>query len=359
MGGKRDLIWVEAARTVAMVLVVLVHVNDMAVGPIQSKSWWSVGISVFVRWTVPLFFMVSGFLLGRGYHSRDSQPSMSSFFVRKFNTLIVPFLVWNLISMLVFRLAFGQPIWSHSTLWLMVTGYLQLYFVFVLLQFFVIYRVVEPYLAGRGLWWVLVSALVLSLAFYINSDLTVWTQGDDKHFYEWHYGKAFVGWSLFFFWGVVLGRRPNILDMMTRWRWLIGSAALVFFGVYYYETYLEMQRIGAAARQFFLISGLFFQFAGANFVLVLLYRLDYPGGRSWLLNWLGRFGADTFGVYLCHIVVLIGLIRLYSWLGLPGAAWVKAPVLLIATWFVCQGFLGLSRLPGLGFLHRLLFGLGR
>lgn len=57
----------------------------------------------------------------------------------------------------------------------------------------------RPMLSDRVLRYTLLLALFLFFLFYLFSDRLVVGVGRRQYFFEWHYGRAFVGWSLFLF----------------------------------------------------------------------------------------------------------------------------------------------------------------
>lgn len=349
---KRDLVWIEAARTLAMALVIIVH-STGAVLQGNFKPGWPMLLSTSGRLAVPAFFMISGFLLGR----RPTGPAPATFWApllkSRFKSLILPFLVWNLVYMFVFRLDLGWPILSGATLWFLTTGYVQLWFVFVLLQFLFLYPLLEPYLQGRGLPRVLWAATGLSLLFYTLADALAWLGvADQGHYFEWHYGKAFAGWSLFFFWGVWLGRNPTRLPAGLRHRLGLGILTLASLWFYYWETDQELTLLGFVSRQYFLISGLVFQFLGANLFLALLLGWDQSNRARGVLVFLARWGRDTYGVYLGHFAILLGLGAIWQNLG-PN---LEILVLATSTALLSLGLVHLLRRPGLSIGNSLLFG---
>ncbi|MBU1740836.1 MAG: acyltransferase, partial [Proteobacteria bacterium] len=196
MGSRRELVWVEATRTLAMAAVVLGHVNNFWYFSAGIEAWWSVVISVAIRCVVPAFFMISGFLLGRGLGSPGRTGGGFGWWRRKLDVLVVPFLAWNVIYMVWFGVFQGRPVWSGLTLWNLATGYDHLYFVFVLLQFFGLWALVRDHLNERRLRMLLIWSAILSGLFYLVSDALLWLTGPDGHFFEWTFGKVFVGWGL-------------------------------------------------------------------------------------------------------------------------------------------------------------------
>jgi surface polysaccharide O-acyltransferase-like enzyme len=339
-----------------MAMIVFAHVIDLAYTQKGGEPNLGTSLTVVFYFTVPLFFMVSGLLLRRSYESKAKPVPYSELLRKKFDTLILPFLVWNAIYMILFRISAGMPILSWSTLWFMSTGYMHLYFVFVLLQFFLLYPLLHPYLKGRGLSLALVLAALSSLAFYAGSEYLLWTRGADSHFFEWCWGKCSAAWALFFFWGVWLGQKPQLIERLSRHAGKLGLVSLALLIVYVWEMNLEYEIFVEESRKYFLLSGLVFQFACANFTMGAMHRLDKSSVKNAVIDYAVSTGKDTFGIYLSHIAVLTGLVIGWEALGLPGVLWPKLLVMPALAWIICDGLVRLCRLRGLGIFNRFLFG---
>lgn len=245
---------------------------------------------------------------------------------------------------------------SWGTLWNMSTGYMHLYFVFVLLQFFLLYLLLHPYLKGRGLSLALILAALSSIVFYAVSEYLLWTGGGSSHFFEWHWGKFSPAWALFFFWGVWLGDKPQLIEKISRHAGKLGLISLALFIVYVWEVNLEYEIFMEESRKYFLLSGLAFQFVCANFTIGAMWRLDKSSVKMAVIDYAVSTGKDTFGIYLSHIAVLMGLVAGWEAPGLPGALWPKLLVMPALAWIICDGLVRLCRLRGLGIFNRFLFG---
>ena len=87
------LVWVDAARTLACGLVVLVHANIY--GRAGLETWWPLGV-----WTVPLYSVaVPSFLVLSGYLSRSADTTSTNSDGGTAR-LAVPFLVSNVATSL-------------------------------------------------------------------------------------------------------------------------------------------------------------------------------------------------------------------------------------------------------------------
>lgn len=354
--GKRDIRWIEAARTLAMALVILVH----ATGEVFDGTFapgCSLLISVLACMAVPAFFMVSGFLLGLHPAQPGGGGGVAARLGQRLRVILVPFFAWNLIYMIVFKLDMAWPVFSGATVWFLCTGYSHLWFICVLVQLMLLYAWLEPRLTGRGLPAVVLAAGALSLAFYTLADVLVWQGGAGQgHDFEWYFGKAFVPWGVFFFWGVWLGRKPNWLPALRRHWVTLALLALAAGLLYYWESYLELVVLGSIPRQYFLLSGLAFQLVAGTALLAFLQAWDASGRLQGFMRFLARWGVDTYGVYLCHLAILLGLMALEGSLGLALPTWPRIAVLSVVTALLSLGLVRLFRLRGLEKGNWLLFG---
>ena len=353
---QRDLKWIEVFRTLGMAGVVFFHTTELSYPPSGSEGWWTIAVSAVARFIVPAFFIISGFLLRPSHASTRVSFEAASFWKRKIPLIVVPFLFWNVIYMLMYFLLDKEKILSWNTLWLLLTGYMQLYFVFVLIQLYILYTLLQPHLTRRNLNRVLALSAVGSFLFYLSSELILRLHGADELFFEWHYGKLFIAWGLFFFWGVWLCDHFDFFERMSAKLPTLGLLTLLTFSLYFGELFREAHVYGYDSRQYFLLAGLLFQFAAANLVLVLLYRLDLRGKHGRLYAYLVKAGKDTYGIYLAHLLFISCFLALWEAVNLPQIWWLKVLVVGPATWFVSRSLVRLCRYPGLAIPNRLIFG---
>lgn len=82
---QKRLIWVDYAKSIGIFLVVLGH----------ATSNYSLRSFIYV-FHIPLFFFISGM-----FFSFDKYPSYKSFFKRRFSQLVIPYLIFNFITYLL------------------------------------------------------------------------------------------------------------------------------------------------------------------------------------------------------------------------------------------------------------------
>jgi fucose 4-O-acetylase-like acetyltransferase len=80
-------------------------------------------ISTATRFVVPVFFMISAFLLAIRHRDPNYSVDAKKYWQSRLQTLVLPFLVWNVIYMLVEKDLWDVPIVSPSTAFNLATGY--------------------------------------------------------------------------------------------------------------------------------------------------------------------------------------------------------------------------------------------
>jgi surface polysaccharide O-acyltransferase-like enzyme len=338
-----------------MLFVVFCHVYDVVYSGVGSPPWARSLISSAVRFAVPLYFIIAGYFAGRRSFPGGRASSPAGAFRHRIAPIAVNFLAWNVIYIILMKILAGAPLWTLNSLWSLTTGCVHLYFIFVLIQFFIIHTLIRPFLQGRWGAIITICAALMTIGFYVVSDILLWTTGPDGHFFEWHWGKSFAAWSLFYFWGAWLSRAQALIERMSRNLAPLAAATAISLAAYVIETRLELVTFGNTSRDYFLTAGIPFQFLCANLVIAWARRLDASGSQKRLMGLLARSGFDTYGIYLCHYAFLLIL-----WSALKSHLtpfYPSAATLLIGTavWAASQGLVRVMQRPGLRYFNRLFF----
>ena len=88
MSKKRELTFIEVARAVAIFFIVMIHPIDRLADEANPDT---VAISTFICFAVPLFFLVSGYLIGWKYQNRKEPFDASRFLRSKVHRIAIPF----------------------------------------------------------------------------------------------------------------------------------------------------------------------------------------------------------------------------------------------------------------------------
>lgn len=159
---NQRLIWIEAIRFIAIFAVVVLH----SASPLLSmypevimKNWYVANIyDSVVRMGVPLFFMISGFLLLRKYDEDNKV-----FFTKRIHKVIIPMLAWAFIYILfikyvqekdiniIKRMIVALNMYTYYHLWFLYT-LLGLYLVTPFLRIIIKYSSKKLLYYFLGLW---------------------------------------------------------------------------------------------------------------------------------------------------------------------------------------------------------------
>jgi len=93
------MIWLDNARIIAILAVVVLHTVTRAVtwGDIGSECWWIGNVYyAFVRWCVPVFVMISGALL----LDPAKKEGLTVFYKKRLSRILVPILFWSVFFLL-------------------------------------------------------------------------------------------------------------------------------------------------------------------------------------------------------------------------------------------------------------------
>ena len=161
---KETITWVDLIRVAAIFLVVVIHVSGQltnAWGKIPTEQWIIADVyGGIARIAVPLFFMISGYLL------LPRSESLSVFYTKRMPRILIPFVAWSLIYL-------GWYCGNHpntctpSLIWdlLLVQGtYYHLWFLYSLISIYLILPVlrlmIRPDTDKRILWYLIVLWLI-------------------------------------------------------------------------------------------------------------------------------------------------------------------------------------------------------
>ena len=106
---KKHYPYIDAVRVFAIIMVMVLHCifeyyNDISN---TQNTLWSIlsYVNELTRTGVPLFFMISGFLL-----LNEDIKSISQFYKKRFLKVLVPFLIYDIFYYVVFSLANGKTL---------------------------------------------------------------------------------------------------------------------------------------------------------------------------------------------------------------------------------------------------------
>ncbi len=307
---RASLDWADRLRNIATVMVIAIHVaapiahvpNDVH----SSWWWWGNFWNSLSRPGVPLFVMLSGFLLlGKDY-------PLPVFLKRRFTRVLIPALFWMVVYLVYGFLANGKPATVLEGLRDIVVGpvHYHLWFIYLIIGLYLVYPILRPWVKTAqeqdyiyffmmcmfctwgykflALFWNLPIGVYFELftnnaghfvlGYYLGTKAAADTDGGDGLIRHWRLSARqlfYLGLGL-----VILGTAStSIASYLLN----IGFQPGQQFDVFYYD-YLT-PNVGISAIGWF---------------LVVRFGLD----RQALLDVEKEFAAASFGIYLAHVLVM-------------------------------------------------------
>ncbi len=301
--------WIDLIRAFGAFLVVLAHVEYAGPGS------GLVGIFYYAltRVAVPLFFVVSGYLL----LSRNE--SYLEFFRKRLLKVFVPFVIWSVIYLLWKGESLDQPFFTILKVYLVkiVRGPREnhlwffyelfgLYLFTPILRLYVQKAAVKDLFYFCGLWFVL-TPLVNLLEEFTSIQIG----------FEYYFLNGYIGYFMFGYLAAKLQfeRSHRWIALAVFFLQLIVTVLAVYLCEYYeiktqyFGDYLSVNVVLMACALFIALTQLP--------VSDLVYRITLPLSRA------------SFGIYLAHVIVMFQIFSIYPFSVLPalGSAIFMIPLL--------------------------------
>ena len=320
-GQSSRLLYPDLLRSLAILLVVGLHVVGGAASDgalLGTPLWWCCDVAGLLgRMGVPLFFMLSGFLLLRDPRTADPLP----FYRRRFLRLLPAFLFWDAVCFVFRGITEGRgfsPMLFLSELVLRGSDY-HLWFIYQISALYLLapfLRMIVERAPRRSLWILLGVILLVPTVLRLLNVLqhVLWISP---------FAAPVEGYAGFFLLGWLLGtgdypprRRRAIFALGL----LALAAAAVGNRLVSYPEHMNMYfNEGYALNHYFTASACF---------LLARYAAGRMGAR-WRKP-AGELSRLSFGVYFCHVLLLRLFASLLTGWGLPANG---------ALYFVCLFFL--------------------
>lgn len=292
---KQRILYIDILRTLAILAVIMLHcisgyfVNAELYG---TNSWRAVNIlNTFTRTGVPLFFMISGYLL----ISDEKDTTLRSYFKRRLPKILIPFFIWNAAYYVYYSVQNGADMNLGSFLYRFVTMDISyhFWFVYTLLSLYLVVPIIKPFLRRATntqlLYALLVAAFPTTIGPLINKLSGVWL---------FRFEPVFLGYVGFFILGYILGRTSFSFRSRTL-IYIAGicSALLSIFGT---EALSYSELIDTFFNSGYGIS----PYCLSSAVFVFVKQLSENITSAGISRTFSTLGTLSYGVYLSHVMVM-------------------------------------------------------
>lgn len=306
--------YIDFLRILAIAFVILLHSITGYITNVSffgTKTWWFCLLANGIARTgVPLFFMISGYLLlddARTLH-------IFKFYRKRFARILIPFIIWDVIYFTVKAFTGNDIAIAAFFKELLVTGSMyHLWFVYEISGLYLtmpfIKRIVDNCSTKELLLLLMIITSTCTIFPLINTVTPVYISLFMSQI------SGYIGYALL---GYILGKktisRPVAIIIY------IGGLAGFLFGVIGNHMYSSAEKIDLRLNGGFRIC--YFLSAAAIFVFAKHFMFRKSLGNHSVVT---KISSTTYGVYLMHVLVLERLQSVVA---------TKTPILNIA---VCAG----------------------
>lgn len=289
---------IDFIRLAAILGVVIIHISTAFIDrstPSSFNFYLYVTINQFVRFAVPLFFAISGVLLGARY---SNIASPIEFYRKRFIKIILPYFVWVLIYYLLVFPHSVNKLFSAKFLHNLYQGdaSYQLYFVPAIIVLYFFFPIIVAFKRIFLTSWFIISLFIFEAFILTNVYLSRTPLPLDTPF------RVAIYNALPFIVGLYVGvGKINISKVVKKyfylffpaWILLIAAVILETFATYYLsgKSYYLRAQWRISVMLYGIMSGAIFYYFYPKF----LSNLDKQ------INYLSRF---SFGVFFVHVAIL-------------------------------------------------------
>ena len=289
-----NLAYIDYIRIFAAVMVILLHSISSFFGNsdnFQTKFWWFCNfVNEICRTGVPLFFMISGYLM----LTKSKITDLKSFYKKRIFKILIPFLIWDIIYYCYFRHINNQKILDFAFFEaLMLNGssyHLWYIYSIMLLYLFIpfIKMITDKASLKTQLFFLclVIFQTTLKPFFNITTGLYLYLAED-----------GIIGYLGYMILGNILGK-SEIKKNTRVLIYVLGimGGAIGIFGNYFYSLKNGYNLIFNGGYQIN-----HYLFAAALFVF---FRYDLPKMGDTINKLTSKLAASTLTVYFVHVLIL-------------------------------------------------------
>ncbi len=300
--GRSRQFFVDLIRVIAIFFVVVGHTSESVTdhwNRIPLFDWMSGNIySSFVRFCVPMFFMLSGFLL------LGKEESLWNFFRKRFRKIIIPLIAWSVIYLLLSQdysnYTLFNAIKSVAKTIFIGPAYYHLWFLYSLIPIYLLIPILRVFMKGASqtvIWYFILLCFFSATILQPVERLMGFNSG-----VNFTLAPEYIGL-------ILLGRQIGKTHFSSKW--VVASVIVLFLASIYtiYATYTLTIEAGKLDGRYYSYNGINLILAGICGFIIIKAIGELPALLSSpaMINFLTRLSKTGFGIYLIHIIILAGL----------------------------------------------------
>lgn len=297
-------------RALAIIAVVMIHTTP--------SGEWQIFFKPFINFAVAAFLFLSGYL------TKADNDDWLSFYRRRISRVAVPYVIWTILYSIPDMIA-GSPVILLKNL-LSANANVSLYYIFVYVQFVLLTPLIVRLARSRYRFvgWLVAPLAVIAFKYYgLFAGIEL-----NKHM-ALLWSDLCLGWFTFYYLGLILGngiisRQYKITHLLP----IYFICILFQMGEGYIWSLYDVVHCGSQLKLTSLLT--------SSVAMLIMYTLLqnqnwHPRGRL-----LVTIGDCSFGIYLCHLMVMdfLDYIPYYSSIPFP----VNSVIVVFLSFLLCRGF---------------------
>ena len=281
----------DVLRFISILAVVLIHTTTRTIemtGNDLQHIPWTLFLNQASRFAVPLFFMISGFVLELNY---SFATSYGAYLKKRIKRILIPYIFWSFIY--YFFVYKQHQVNFFSTLLTGSASY-QLYFIPTLLVFYIIFPLLHKLYRIIANKWVMffLGTLQIALLYYSYYIKPL------PFFYP--ISIALLNYFIFFLGMFASHHEEDLVSVVKRWKYMLTPITIFLVGYIFWEgksLYLKTHNYLFFYSQW-RPSIFFYTILLASSLYLLFYQKKLP---PFLIGTLARL---SFFVFFVHVIVL-------------------------------------------------------
>ncbi len=284
---------IQIVRAIAVIAVVMIHTCP--------SGEWQVYCRPFLNFSVATFLFLSGYL------TKTENVNWPAFYKKRVTRVFIPYIVWTILYSLPSLINNG--IGSLFKNLLTTHASAQLYYVFVYIQFVLL----TPFLGKlanskyRFAGWLIAPVSIIIFKYY-----SLITGVELKAYISLFWSDSCLGWFTFYYLGLILGNKIIVKSYsLTRLSIFYILSIMLQMGEGYIWLLLGEYNCGTQLKITSLLTSTLF--------LLIIYTILQQGKFEIKSNILRSLGDYSFGIYLCHIMVMkcMSFVQFYNIAAFP------------------------------------------
>lgn len=304
---KQRIMYFDVLRIAATLGVILLHIS--------SQNWSKTNVTSFqwqtfnffdsiVRWTVPIFVMISGAL----FLNRDN--SVKKIFKNNILRIITAFIFW---SVLYAGVSFAQGTSIKKACLEVVQGHYHMWFLFMIVGLYLIVPFIKKIIESEALLKYF-FALGLIFTFIIPQGIAILnllngTLGKAANSIVENINFHFTLGYIFYF---ILGYYLNKVDISKKMRMIIYSFSAVGFACTILGTSFVSIYNNAPEQTFYDYLTLNVLWESLGVFVFFKYNLNSINISEKMQNIVAKLSKYSFGAYLVHVMIIEQLKKLFG-----------------------------------------------